>query len=245
MQAGKIVVVGIGPGAEEMMSPKAKRALEASEVVVGYAAYIELVEPLLAGKTVVSSGMKREVDRCRQVLEFALQGKNTALISSGDAGIYGMAGIMLELAGQSETAVAVEVVPGITASQAAAAVLGAPLMHDFVTISLSDLMTEWSVIEKRLHAAGSGDFVVCLYNPKSKGRPDHILRAQEILLQYKKPETPVGIVRNAAREGEQAVISRLDSFTGCEIDMFTTIIIGNQATYVHQDRMITPRGYTL
>lgn len=245
MHIGKIAVVGIGPGSEELMAPKAKRALAESEVIVGYSAYIELVEPLLAGKTVVSSGMKREVDRCQQVLDFALKGQNTALISSGDAGIYGMAGIMLELVQKSGHDIRVEVVPGITASQAAAAVLGAPLMHDFVTISLSDLMTEWAVIEKRLHAAGAGDFVVCLYNPKSKGRPDHILRAQEILLQYKRPETPVGIVRNAAREGENATISRLDQFTGCEIDMFSTVIIGNQSTYVHNNRMITPRGYSL
>jgi len=245
MQTGKIVVVGIGPGAEEQMSPRAHRALKEADVVVGYSAYIDLVAHLLEDKTVVSSGMKREVDRCRQVLDHALQGKNTALISSGDAGIYGMAGIMLELVQQAGTEVPVEIIPGITASQAAAAVLGAPLMHDFATISLSDLMTEWSVIEKRLHAAGAGDFVVCLYNPRSKGRPDHILKAQEILLQYKRPETPVGIVRNAAREGETALISRLDRFTDCEIDMFTTVIIGNQATYVHGDRMITPRGYTL
>lgn len=245
MQTGRIAVVGIGPGSEEQMSPKARKALEASEVIVGYSAYIELVEHLLEGKTVVSSGMKREVDRCRQVLDFALKGQNTALISSGDAGIYGMAGIMLELVQQEGHNIQVDIVPGITASQAAAAVLGAPLMHDFVTISLSDLMTEWSVIEKRLHAAGAGDFVVCLYNPKSKGRPDHILRAQEILLQYKRPETPVGLVRNAAREGEKAVISTLGAFTECEIDMFTTVIIGNQTTYVHKDRMITPRGYSL
>lgn len=245
MQTGKITVVGIGPGSEEQMSPKARKALESADVVVGYSAYIELVEHLLTGKTVVSSGMKREVDRCEQVLEFALKGHNTALISSGDAGIYGMAGIMLELVQREGHDIPVDIIPGITASQAAAAVLGAPLMHDFVTISLSDLMTEWAVIEKRLHAAGAGDFVVCLYNPKSKGRPDHILRAQEILLKYKRPETPVGIVRNAAREGETAVISQLDAFTACEIDMFSTVIIGNQATYVHNNRMITPRGYSL
>lgn len=245
MQTGIIRVVGIGPGSEEMMSPKARKALEASAVIVGYSAYIELVEPLIEGKTVVSSGMKREVDRCEQVLKYALEGQDTALISSGDAGIYGMAGIMLELVQRDGHDIQVEVVPGITASQAAAAVLGAPLMHDFVTISLSDLMTDWRVIEKRLHAAGAGDFVVCLYNPKSKGRPDHILRAQEILLQYKRPETPVGIVRNAARDGETATISRLDQFTECEIDMFSTVIIGNQATYTHNNRMITPRGYTL
>lgn len=245
MQTGIIRVVGIGPGSEELMSPKARKALEDSAVIVGYSAYIELVEHLLEGKTVVSSGMKREVDRCEQVLKFAVEGQDTALISSGDAGIYGMAGIMLELVQREGRDIQVEIVPGITASQAAAAVLGAPLMHDFVTISLSDLMTEWSVIEKRLHAAGAGDFVVCLYNPKSKGRPDHILRAQEILLQYKRPETPVGIVRNAAREGETATISRLDQFTDCEIDMFSTVIIGNQTTYTYNNRMITPRGYSI
>ncbi len=245
MKAGRITVVGIGPGNEEQMSPKARKALEASDVIIGYSAYIELVEHLLVGKTVISSGMKREVDRCEQVLDYALKGHNTALISSGDAGIYGMAGIMLELVQREGHDIQVDIIPGITASQAAAAVLGAPLMHDFVTISLSDLMTEWAVIEKRLHAAGAGDFVVCLYNPKSKGRPDHILRAQEILLEYKRPDTPVGIVRNAAREGEIATISRLDKFTECEIDMFSTVIIGNQTTYVHNNRMITPRGYSL
>lgn len=245
MKIGKISVVGIGPGNEEQMSPKARKALEASDVIVGYCAYIDLVEHLLEGKTVVSSGMKKEVDRCEQVLEFALKGQDTALISSGDAGIYGMAGIMLELVAREGHDIQVDIIPGITASQAAAAVLGAPLMHDFVTISLSDLMTDWSVIEKRLHAAGAGDFVVCLYNPKSKGRPDHILRAQEILLKYKRPETPVGIVRNIARKGENATISRLDQFTACEIDMFSTVIIGNQTTYVHNNRMITPRGYSL
>jgi len=245
VKTGKISVVGMGPGNADQMSPKAHRALSEADAIVGYSAYIELIQPLLVGKEVISSGMKREVERCRLVLELAQQGKNTALVSSGDAGIYGMAGIMLELVTQEAPDVEVEIIPGITASQAAAAVLGAPLMHDFVTISLSDLLTEWSVIEKRLHAAGAGDFVVCLYNPKSKGRPDHINKAQEILLQYKAPETPVGIVQNAARDGETAVVSTLDQFTDCEIDMFTTVIIGNQTTYTDGNRMITPRGYSL
>ncbi len=204
--------------------------------------------------------MRKEVDRCQECLDLANTGKTVTLVSSGDAGVYGMAGIMLEMVEKQNSDVEVVemvekqnsdvevvVVPGISAANAAASTLGAPLMHDYCVISLSDLMTDWEMIKKRLHCAGQGDFIVSLYNPKSKGRPNNIVEAQEILLQYKAPSTPVGIVRNAKREDERAVITTLEYMCDAEIDMFSMVIIGNSKTYITEDglHMITPRGYAL
>src|SRR6266571_871458 len=211
----KLFVVGIGPGDLKHMTFEAREAIESADVVVGYATYLELIEPLLIGKEVVSSGMMREVERCREALAIAAAGKTVALVSSGDAGVYGMAGLVLELAthvgahGMRPSFLAkpeIVIVPGVSAVQAAAAVLGAPLMHDFAVISLSDLLTPWQTIRQRLAAAAAADFVVALYNPRSKGRVTQIEEAREILMDSRPPQTPVGIVRNACRAGEEKVV---------------------------------------
>ncbi len=246
----KLYVVGIGPGDLNHMTYEAREAIAAADVVVGYRTYLDLVAPLLAGKEVVSSGMMREMDRCEEALALTASGKTVALASGGDAGVYGMAGLVLELADGrgGETPrwdVEIVIVPGVSAVQAAAAVLGAPLMHDFAVISLSDLLTPWDAIERRLAAAAAADFVVALYNPRSKGRVRHLEIAREILLAARAASTPVGIVRNACRAGEERVTTTLAEMLGHEIDMFTIVIVGNAATFVDKKgRMVTPRGYT-
>lgn len=244
---GKIFVTGIGPGLYEHMTEAAKASLEEADIIIGYKTYIDIIADLIGDKEVLSSGMRREIDRCEKALELAEEGKTICLVSSGDPGVYGMAGIMLEIKEAKKSNVEVVVIPGISAANAAASTLGAPLMHDYVVISLSDLLTDWSAIEKRLHCAGEGDFMVTLYNPKSKGRPHNIETAQEILLKYKSPETPVGIVRNAKRKDESYVITTLGKMIEAEIDMFSMVIIGNSKTYITEDqlKMITPRGYVV
>lgn len=241
----KIFVIGIGPGEESYMTPAAKEAILSSDVVIGYKTYIDLIPHLIENKKVIDSGMKKEIERCNLALDLAEEGATVSLISSGDPGIYGMAGAMLEVKGQRNSGVTIEVIPGVTAVSAAAAVLGAPLMHDFTVISLSDLLTDWEVIKKRLHLAAEGDFVIALYNPKSKGRVTQIEEAREILLKYRKKETPVGIVRNAKREGEAHIITTLDEMLQHPIDMLTVVIIGNSNTFIEGDKIITPRGYAL
>ena len=241
----KIYVIGLGPGNSEDMTPRAKKAIEIADEVIGYSTYIELIEKFFPGKKFVSSGMTREIERCELVLEKAQEGKTVALISSGDSGIYGMAGIMLEVANKSGRDGAIEIIPGITSASAAGAVLGAPLMHDFAVISLSDLLTPLDLIYKRIECAAQGDFVICIYNPKSKKRSDYIERARNIILQYRNASTPVGIVRNAGRENEGYDIATLGDMLNFEIDMFTTVIIGNSQTYVENGRIITPRGYNI
>jgi len=239
---GKLFVVGIGPGGSEHITPAALRAIDAAQTVVGYKTYLDFIPQCLPGKEVVSSGMRQEVERCRQALDLAADGKTVALISSGDAGIYGMAGLVLELL--DGRPVDVEIVPGISAVQAAASRLGAPLMHDFAVISLSDLLTPWGLIRRRLEAAAEADFVVALYNPKSRGRTLQIVEAQEIFSRYRAPETPVGIVRNACRPGEEMTVTTLAEFTERDIDMFSLVIIGNSQTRLDAaGRMVTPRGY--
>lgn len=240
---GKIFVVGLGPGCMEDMTPRAKNALDSSDIIIGYSTYLELIKYFFPGKQFINSGMTREVERCSIVLEKALEGNTVALVSSGDSGIYGMAGIMLEVLGKSGNTVEVEIIPGITASAAAAAILGAPLMHDFAVISLSDLMTPWELICKRLECAAEGDFVICLYNPKSKNRSDYINIARDIVSKYRTGNTPVGIVRNAGRQEQEHTVSTLDGMLDNEIDMFTVVLIGNSKTYTENGRMITPRGY--
>ncbi len=243
---GKITVIGIGPGSMEDMTPKAKKAIEAAEVVAGYTTYIDLIKHMLEGKEVIGTGMMQEVDRCKMAVESAASGKNTVVVSSGDAGVYGMAGLVLELVLQYPECDRPEyggTVAGVSAVNAAASILGAPLMHDFAVISLSDWMTPWELIQKRAKLAGEGDFVIALYNPKSKARPDYINTIQEILLKCRDPKTPVGIVTSASREQEDYVISDLAHFTEEEIGMFSIVIIGNSHTYVKDGYMITPRGY--
>jgi len=237
--------VGTGPGELKQLSRCALEALERSEVVVGYKTYIELISGLLASKEVVSTGMTREVERCHLAIDRALEGKKVALVSSGDPGVYGMAGLAIELLEQRGAlgTVELEVIPGITSATAAAACLGAPLMHDFVVISLSDLLTPWEIIEKRLELAARGDFVVVLYNPASKKRTEQIRTARRIMLEHKSGETPVGIVRNVAREKEEKTITDLDHMLEHNIDMFTIIIIGNSHTRLAGKYMVTPRGY--
>ena len=247
----KLFVVGIGPGGLNHMTFEAREAIERAEVVVGYQTYLEFIEPLLQGKEVVSSGMMREVERCSQALSIAASGKRVALVSSGDAGIYGMAGLALELAeapkdGSSAPYPEVEIiiVPGVSAVQAAASVLGAPLMHDFAVISLSDLMTPLDTIRRRLRAAAAADFVVALYNPRSRGRVTQIEEAAAILIAARGADVPVGIVRNACRQGEERIITTLGEMLSHPIDMFSIVIIGNAATRLSSDgRIITPRGY--
>lgn len=241
---GKLWVVGIGPGDAEHMTPAARTAIECADVVAGYKTYLDLIPELIEGKEQLSSGMRQEVERCRLALDSAESGRKVALVCSGDAGVYGMAGLVLELLDGRE--LDVEMVPGVSAVQAAASRLGAPLMHDFAVISLSDLLTPWDLIRRRLEAAGSADLVVALYNPKSRGRTTQIGEAQDILLRHRDPQTPVGIVRNACRAGEEVTVTDLASMLDCEIDMFSLVIIGNRSTLVDAaGRMVTPRGYAV
>ena len=240
-----IYVIGIGPGCRDLMTQEAISAMEDAEVIVGYKTYIKLVEDFIKDKEVVQNGMRKEVDRCQDAIDIAKTGKKVAVISSGDAGIYGMAGLILELITKQELDIPVKVVPGVTASIGAAAVLGAPIMHDFCHISLSDLMTPWEVIEKRLRLAAEADFVICLYNPRSKGRSEHLAKAFEIMGEFKDKSTPVGIVKDVGREDQEKFICTFDTMDFERVDMTTMVIIGNKSTYIHDDLMITPRGYTV
>ncbi|VAX09908.1 Cobalt-precorrin-3 C(17)-methyltransferase [hydrothermal vent metagenome] len=247
MNKGKIFLVGFGPGAEAHMSVRALEAIKESDVVIGYSTYIRLVKNLLDGKEIVRKGMTEEIDRCMQAYEHAQKGKTVALISSGDIGIYGMAGPTYEVLLQSgwtpDSDIQVEIVPGSTALSASASLVGAPLTHDFCSISLSDLLTPWPVIAKRLDAAGHSDFVVALYNPKSGRRTGQIEEAQRILLQYRKADTPVAIVKSAYRDLQEIQMVRLDEMKDCKIGMLTTVLIGNSSTFMQEGLMITPRGY--
>jgi len=242
---GEIAVVGIGPGSLEDMTPRARLSIETADAVVGYTTYIKLITELLTNKQVIGTAMMQEVERCQMAVDEALNGKKVAVVSSGDPGIYGMAGLILELVMKYPENIRpkVTVVPGITAVGASAAILGAPLMHDFAVISLSDLLTPWELIKKRAQMAAAGDFVIAIYNPKSKKRVNQIEEIREIVLQHRPANTPVGIVQQASRPGENMVIADLDTFTTLEIDMFSLVIIGNSQTYVAGGRMITPRGY--
>jgi precorrin-3B C17-methyltransferase len=224
-------------------------------VIIGYRTYLELVSDLIKGKEVISSGMRQEVDRCSMALDIARTCKTVAVICSGDPGIYAMAGLVFDIAQRREKPVAangrsslqsidIEVVPGIPALSACAAKLGAPLMHDFASISLSDLLTPWELIVKRIEAAASADFVIAIYNPKSKGRPDHISRARDLILKHRPEQTPVGIVKAATRENESVNVTDLKNMLNNDIDMQSTVIIGNSKTYVWNGRMVTPRGYS-
>ena len=240
-----IYVIGIGPGSRDLMTQEAIAAMEDAEVIVGYKTYIKLVEDFIKDKEVVQNGMRKEVDRCQDAIDIAKTGKKVAVISSGDAGIYGMAGLILELITKQNLDIPVKVVPGVTASIGAAAVLGAPIMHDFCHISLSDLMTPWEVIEKRLRLAAEADFVICLYNPRSKGRSEHIAKAFKIMGEFKDGSTPIGIVKDVGRADQEKFICTFDTMDFERVDMTTMVIIGNKSTYVKDDLMITPRGYTV
>ena len=238
-----VFVVGLGPGGPQFLTAQAQSALTQAEVLCGYTVYLDLVRPYFPEKEYYSTGMTQEIDRCRWALEMARHGKAVALVCSGDAGVYGMASPLLELAEQFPE-VAVEVVPGLTAALSGGAVLGAPLAHDFCVLSLSDRLTPWEVIERRLAAAAMGDFCVALYNPSSKGRPDYLAKAVHILLENgKSADTVCGIVRSIGREGQTARVLTLAQLERTAVDMFTTVYIGNAATKQLGSRMVTPRGY--
>ncbi len=244
---GKISIVGFGPGSHNHLTFEAHKAIQEADTVVGYSTYIQLVEGLLHGKEVIQAGMTEEIDRAKTAVSLALEGKKVAVVSSGDAGIYGMAGIIYEYIAHErfnlEKDIQVEVVPGVTALSAVASLLGAPLMHDFVSISLSDLLTPLEVIYRRVEHAAAGDFVIALYNPQSKRRVHQIRDSRDIILKYRDPKTPVGIVKSAYRDSQNIVVTDLENMLEHEIGMLTTIIIGNSTTFTYQNRMITPRGY--
>lgn len=241
----KISVVGIGTGNLDEMTPKARRAIESAEVVAGYDTYIKLIEPLLGGKKIIGRAMMQEVERSQLAIEEALAGRNVAVVSSGDAGVYGMAGLVVDMILDlpENQRPQFEVIAGVSAVNAAAAILGAPLMHDFAIISLSDLLTPWELIKRRVRSAAAGDFVIALYNPKSKRRTTQLAEVQKIILEFRDKNTPVGIVTNAGRQGESKILSTLESFTQEEVNMFSLVIIGNSQTFVKAGYMITPRGY--
>ena len=248
MSTGKIHLIGLGPGDRTLLTPAASDAISGSDAIVGYDGYLDQVRDLTDGKQVVSMPLGMEMERAAKAAELASEGKSVVVISSGDIGVYGMAGPVFEhLAanGWDGQHPQVEVVPAVSAAQAAASVLGAPLMQDFCAISLSDLMTPWQTIRKRLDAAAHGDFVIALYNPRSKRRRKQIIEARGIVLKHRSSDTPVGIVRNACRPDQESTLTTLGELERHfeRIDMFTTLIIGNSTSYIHKGRMITPRGY--
>lgn len=238
----KIYVVGIGPGCYEQLTIKADKALQECDTIIGYTVYAELVKAYYPNKEFLTTPMKKEADRCKLAFEEAEKGKKVAVVCSGDAGVYGMAGLMHEI-GDNYRNTLVEVIPGITAALGGGAVLGAPLTHDFAVISLSDLLTPWEKIEERLRMAAQGDFSICLYNPSSKKRHDYLKKACEICLQYKNPKTICGIVQYIGRDGENYEILTLSDLKETTVDMFTTVFIGNSQTKVINRKMVTPRGY--
>ena len=240
----KVYVVGLGPGGVEQMTKRAQETLAVCDVIAGYNVYIDLIKDDYKDKEFLSTGMRKEVERCKLAIEEALKGKTVAMISSGDAGVYGMAGIMYQIASDYPE-LEVEVVPGITAACSGAAVLGAPLISDFTLISLSDLLTPWEKIEKRLDLASQADFVICLYNPSSFKRHDYLQKACDIMLKNQRADVPAGIVRNIGREGEEYEIMTLAELRDAQVDMFSTVIIGYSQTEVINNKMVTPRGYKI
>ncbi|MGG1679063.1 precorrin-3B C(17)-methyltransferase [Neobacillus sp. NRS-1170] len=247
MKKGKIFVVGFGPGDREHITKRAVDALQQSDCIIGYKTYVELIEPFLTAKSIVSTGMTEEVSRAQGAVKKAEAGNIVSVISSGDSGVYGMAGlvyeVLIEKGWTEKEGIAVEIVPGISAINSCASVLGAPVMHDSCTISLSDHLTPWTVIEKRIEAAAMADFVIALYNPKSGRRTRQIVEAQNILLKYRSPETPVGLVKSAYRENQNVVLTTLSEMLEHDIGMLTTVIIGNSSTFFYDNKIITPRGY--
>ncbi len=237
----KLFVVGLGPGNADGMTKLAQLALLESDLICGYTKYVELVRPIFPDKKYLETGMRSEIERCKAALKAAGE-QTVSMVCSGDAGVYGMAGLIYEL--ESEfPAVEIEVIPGVTAAQSGAAILGAPLMQDYAVISLSDLLVSWETIEKRLRGAAAGDFAVVLYNPSSHKRTDHLKRACDILLEIRSEETVCGIVRNIGRDGEKSELLSLRALRDTEVDMFTTVFIGSSTTRVINGRMVTPRGY--
>lgn len=241
---GKIIVAGIGPGSKEDITPAVLDAVREAEAIVGYKYYFQFIEPYVKeGCECIDTGMKKERERAEQAFLLAEQGKTVVVISSGDAGLYGMAPLIYEMKQQQLSDIEIQTLPGISAFQKAASLLGAPVGHDICLISLSDLMTPWEVIERRIKAAAVGDFVTAIYNPKSHGRYWQIYRLQELFLKYRSAETPVGFVRQAGREDQEIKVTTLEQFDPEEVDMFTVILIGNSQSYIADGQIITPRGY--
>ena len=238
----KVYVVGIGPGGADQITPRAREAMNRAEVLCGYTVYIDLVRPLYPDKEVFTTPMTRERERCRRCLELARSGRTVAMLCSGDAGVYGMAGLVHQVC-RDFPELEIQVLPGVTAATAGAALLGAPLVHDFAAVSLSDALTSWGTIAKRLELAAEGDFVLCLYNPASKTRPDTLKKAADILLGYCGPDTPCGLARRIGREGEESWLCTLGELGEQSADMFTTVFVGNSQTQVVNGRLVTPRGY--
>ena len=242
MSKQKIYVVGIGPGAYQEMTGAAVAALKQSDVIVGYTVYIDLVKEHFSDKVFLTTPMRKEVDRCVMAFEEAKKGQTVSMICSGDAGVYGMAGLIYEIS-ERYPDVEIEIIPGVTAAIGGASVLGAPLIHDFCLISLSDLLTPWEKIQARLLGASQADFVICLYNPSSHKRHDYLQKACDLMMTYKSPDTVCGIVSNIAREGESSRVITLKELRDTKVDMFTTVFIGNSQTKVINGKMVTPRGY--
>lgn len=240
----KLYVVGIGPGECDKMTLEAERVLKSCDVIAGYSVYVDLIKELFSGKEYIVTGMRQEEERCDMALKAASEGKKTAVVCSGDAGVYGMAGLLMEM-GVNYPDVEVRVVAGVTAALSGGAVLGSPLGHDFAVISLSDLMTPWEKIEERLKFAAAADFVLCIYNPSSRKRKDYLQRACNILMEYKSAETVCGYVQNIGRGGENYKILSLAELKNTQVDMFTTVFIGNSQTKKIGNQMITPRGYKI
>ena len=236
---GKLYVIGIGPGGLEHMTLKAKQAIEESNIVVGYNKYIDMIKPLVEDKELFSTGMRGEEARCRKALELSKENNTVALISTGDSGIYGMAGLILQM----QEGESVEIIPGVTASSAAGSVIGAPLMHDNCNISLSDLMTPYDLIKKRVRNAADADMIISLYNPRSKGRPHYLREAIEIIKEYRSLDTPVAVVRHALRDGQEYKLFTLENFDEEVVDMFSIVIVGNSQSFIKSGKFITPRGY--
>lgn len=235
---GKIFVIGLGPGGKEHMTVRAIEALKESDVIVGYHKYIPYVQHIIEGKEVVTTAMRGEEERCRKALELA-KDKTVAVISTGESGIYGMAGLILEMSNGED----IEIVPGVTASSSAASILGAPLMHDNCNISLSDLMTPYDLIKKRVRMAADGDFIISLYNPKSKGRPHYLEECLNIIREYRGKDTPIAVVKNALREGQEVFKFTLENFDPEVTDMNSIVIVGNSSSYYKDGYFVTPRGY--
>ena len=244
MMKSKIYIIGMGPGKEEMMTGEAIQALDNSDVIIGYTVYVKLLGERFEGKEMLTTPMRQETERCRLCFEEAAKGKQVALICSGDAGIYGLASLMYEI-GKDYPETELIVIPGITAANSGAAVLGAPLNHDFCVISLSDLLTPWEKIEKRLIAAAEGDFAIAIYNPSSHKRKDYLMRACDILLRVIEEERPCGFVENIGREGTRAVTCTLRELRETQVNMFTTVFIGNSGSELVNEKLITKRGYQL
>ncbi|WP_195988783.1 precorrin-3B C(17)-methyltransferase [Clostridium sp. D53t1_180928_C8] len=238
---GKLYVIGIGPGGLEHMTLRAKEAIEESNIIVGYNKYIDMIKPLVEDKELFSTGMRGEESRCRKALELSKENNIVALISTGDSGIYGMAGLILQMK-ENEN---VEIIPGVTASSAAGSVVGAPLMHDNCNISLSDLMTPYHLIKKRVRNAADADMIISLYNPRSKGRPHYLREVIEIIKEYRELSTPVAVVRHALREGQDYKLFTLENFDEEVVDMFSIVIVGNSQSFIKEGKFITPRGYNV